>query len=66
MIGKTILSRLLEAKKLPKPKAEVKLTPEQQTKYDEMHNRLSDRGGMSFDMIHRAILSKLGIKPPTK
>ena len=63
MIGKIIIDFLREAKKPPK---EVKLTPEQQEQYDKHYDRLSDRGGMSHQQIHREVIKKIGLTPPPK
>lgn len=42
------------------------MTPEQQKQYDAHYDRLADRGGMTHQQIHNAILKKLGIKPKPK
>jgi hypothetical protein len=38
-----------------------KLTPEQQTVYDEHYDKIADRGGVSHDIIHLHVLRKMGL-----
>jgi hypothetical protein len=64
MTGKQIIQffRKLEENNQNNPK----MTPEQQKQYDAHYDRLADRGGMTHQQIHNAILKKLGIKPKPK
>ena len=54
----------MNGKKVTDSLKKVKLTPEQQKKYDDHYDKLSDRGGMSHKQIHTAILKKLGVMSP--